>query len=102
MEAQNCEPVSMLRKGQRVGTFLWSFKITVLLPQQWLHLDFEQRGLLSQGIANSVANIQTLCFRNREVDVFLLQIKSMDPAKFLQEITMNSTQGVVCLQNVTL
>ena len=33
VKAQKCDPIFTWTKGQRVGTYLYSFKVIVLLPQ---------------------------------------------------------------------
>ena len=74
--SKNVSLFPLLTKGQRIGTYLYSFKVIVFLPQAKVPPRFGAESsaftrLLSTGVSNS----QTLYFRNREVDMFLPQTK---------------------------
>ena len=103
VEAQKCEPVVTLTSGQRVRTYLCSFKVIVFLPQTKVPPRFRsESSVLSRLLSTGVANSQPLYFRNREVDVstsnksLWIQLS----ASTLKEITLDSTQGVIYLRNV--
>ena len=70
-----------LTKGQRVGTYLYSFKVIVFLPQTKVSPRFRSKSsVLSMLLSTGASNSQPLYFRNR-VDRFLPQTKSKDPTK---------------------
>ena len=72
VKAQNDQPISMLTKGQRVETY----KVIVLLPQTKDPTRYcSESSALSRLLSTEVTNSQTLCSRNREVDLFPPQTK---------------------------
>ena len=76
MEAQQFEPISTLTKGQRVETYLYFFKDIVFLHQTKVLSRFRSENCaLSRLLSTGLANIQTLYFKNRQVNMFLAQTK---------------------------
>ena len=76
MKAQKCEPISNLTKGQRIGTYLYSFKVAVFLPQTKVLPRFRsESSALSRLLSTGMTNTYSLYIGNREVDMFLPQTK---------------------------